>query len=199
MQNLKTIESQFLDTALELSVFLGWNDRLIDTCCSNLCISRAVFSMVFKNNLMSLSELFFTRVDTAMENAIIQNNDWRLQAIHLQVYNLLVARFNYMIPYKEAIAKMLYAMSMPWNLFKSSDSAWRAADKIWQLVEHSSAGFDYYTRRAILASVYVNSLLYFVTDNSNDSINTYDFIKRQLKCIGKVGKLKNQILRKVKM
>jgi ubiquinone biosynthesis protein COQ9 len=48
----------------------------------------------------------------------------------------------------------------------------------------------------ILAGVYTSSLVYFVQNDSDDISSTTNFLKKQLQCIGKIGKFKNILCKK---
>ena len=92
---------------------------------------------------------------------------------------------------KQAVEKIIKFMMLPSNFLASSRSAWNTADIVWKLVDHKSHGFDYYTRRAILVGVYSASIIHF---SSHSLEETLSFMKSKLKSIGKIGKIKKQIL-----
>ena len=74
--------------------------------------------------------------------------------IHVQVFNLFVCHFNYMLLNRNVIVKILKSMSIPTKLMHIA----KVSDSIWQSVHHQSYGFDFYTRRIILSIVYKNCL-----------------------------------------
>ena len=70
-------------------------------------------------------------------------------------------------------------------------------DAIWRGAGDSSADFSWYTKRAILASVYGLTLLYWLRDTSDEDEATLAFLDRRLAGVGRIGKLRGRAERVV--
>jgi ubiquinone biosynthesis protein COQ9 len=69
----------------------------------------------------------------------------------------------------------------------------RTVDSIWHAAGDRSADFSWYTKRAILASVYGTTLLYWLRDMSEDDEDTLAFLDRRLAGVGRIGKARARI------
>ena len=81
----------------------------------------------------------------------------------------------------------------PESLFATPASVYLISDKFWQLIEDTSIDFNFYTKRFILMSVIVPTTLFWINDESKDSLNTIDYMKKCFKRSMKIGKIKNKI------
>lgn len=75
----------------------------------------------------------------------------------------------------------------------SIGSAWRTADHIWKFAGDTSIDYNHYTKRGLLAGVYIASAKYRKNDYSLNAVDTDDFISRSLDKIISIAQLKNKI------
>ena len=99
-------------------------------------------------------------------------------------------RFNILNNDKEFYKKTFYHLLIPSNNKIMKSSLYKSVDTMWYLAGDNSTDFNFYTKRLILAVIYVNAL--FVLFNKNfDEVETN--IDRNLKKISKIPKIKNRI------
>jgi len=72
----------------------------------------------------------------------------------------------------------------------------RTVDAIWHAAGDLATDFSWYTKRAILAPVYVATLLFWLTDNSGDDTATLEFLDRRLAQVAAIGKIRRRLSRK---
>ncbi len=178
-------EEKLLNSAIDNIKDHNWDEGLIDAVCKANNISRDIFMVMFPKGNISLAERFFARVDSEMMKIITEG--FYTFPIHIQVSKLLEARLQYMLCYKEVVKKILWMKN---NLSFKVSHIFYTTDTIWNSVEHKSTGFDYYTRRMMLACVYKNCLLHIKLAKSDDLL---EFMQKQLEMIGKITKIKNKI------
>ena len=53
-----------------------------------------------------------------------------------------------------------------------------------------STDFSYYTKRGLLTAIYSATLLYWLSDNSKDSEDTWSFLERRIEDVMKIPKVK---------
>ena len=80
--------------------------------------------------------------------------------------------------------------ALPFYQIEGVNLVFSTCDKIWLEVGDKSLGFDWYTKRIILASIYFTSLLFVFGDNSINHKETYRFISSRLDDLKNFGKLK---------
>ena len=62
---------------------------------------------------------------------------------------------------------------------------------IWYIAGDNSTDFNFYTKRAILASIYSSVILHFVNNNNLDK--TIDLLNLQLKRVSKIPIIKSKV------
>jgi ubiquinone biosynthesis protein COQ9 len=93
--------------------------------------------------------------------------------------------------HREAIRRSLAVLSARPRLAAVITA--RTVDSIWHAAGDRSADFSWYTKRAILVSVYGTTLLYWLRDMSEDDEDTLAFLDRRLAGVGRIGKARARI------
>jgi rpsU-divergently transcribed protein len=163
-----------------------WDDQLIEELCKKHNLKQVEIRLIFPKGIESLADEFFQRVDKEMLKVV--SDKLHTMPIHLQVAQLLEARLNYMNEHKKVSLKIL---SMKSGISYQISHIINVADLIWQNVKHKSSGFDFYTRRMILANVYKNCLIHFKKDVSMQEMNIY--AAEQLQFVGEITKFKKKL------
>ncbi|KAJ3334519.1 Ubiquinone biosynthesis protein coq9, mitochondrial, partial [Kappamyces sp. JEL0680] len=79
-------------------------------------------------------------------------------------------------------------MALPSNVPQSITKLGQLVDDIWHLAGDRSVDLNWYSKRALLASVYTSTELFMTTDTSPDYANTMKFLDRRIADIGVIGK-----------
>ena len=82
--------------------------------------------------------------------------------------------------------------ALPFNQIEGINLVFSTCDKIWEESGDISVGFDWYTKRIILASIYFTSLLFLFGDNSTNHKETYRFISTRFDDLKSFGKFKKK-------
>lgn len=133
------------------------------------------------NDLMNqnMSQKFDPKAYTKVSEKIIY-----LIELKLGLYSL----------YKEAIRSLVQYNIRPSNICAAQKQLWQTCDQIWYLAGDESTDYNHYTKRIILAAVYSRTLLYWLSDESEDYADTKNFLRRKIKNVGKIGKWKASAL-----
>ena len=113
------------------------------------------------------------------------------QRLHQRVRTLLVARFEQAAHHKAAVRRAFAVLSHPAHVRTAARCTARTVDQIWHAAGDTSADFSWYTKRAILASVYSSTLLFWLGDGS-DGEATLAFLDRRLAGVARIGKLRRR-------
>lgn len=177
------IEDKLLNSAINSQN--SWDDKLIEELCSIHSLTQDTFEIVFPKGIESLADRFFERVDEEMIKIV--SDEFHKLPINVQVVKLLEARLNYMSINKVLVIKIL---SMKSGLTYQISHLLKVSDLMWQNINHKSSGFDYYTRRMILANIYKNCLIYFKRNVSTHEMIAY--AQGQFKTVGRIIKFKKK-------
>ncbi len=181
---MKNLEEQILQVVINQS--FHWDEKLIEVICNELDLTEEKFTIIFPRGIENLADYFFEMVDNDMLSIV--NEEFHKLPIHLQVAKFLLSRFKFLNEKKDVALKVL---NMKCCLTYQLSHVAKTADLIWNNINHKSSGFDYYTRRIILAGIYSNCLLHFKKDLSAEDMEKY--IKNQLKIVGKITQIKKKI------
>ncbi|CAN5262463.1 COQ9 family protein [soil metagenome] len=90
------------------------------------------------------------------------------------------ARIEQTVGGRESVRRGLAMLALPFNAALGLKLLYRTVDAIWYAAGDTSADFNFYTKRAILAGVYSSTLLYWLNDRSEGSEATWSFLDRRI-------------------
>jgi ubiquinone biosynthesis protein COQ9 len=116
------------------------------------------------------------------------------QRLSQRVRTLIAERFAQAAPHRVAVRRAFAVLSQPGNLATAARCTARTVDEIWTAAGDGSADFSWYTKRAILASVYSATLLFWLGDRTGGEA-TLAFLDRRLAGVARFGKLSRRLLK----
>ncbi len=88
-------------------------------------------------------------------------------------------------------------LTKPQNTNLAFKSLANSCDKIWIYAGDKSADFNYYTKRTLLAGIYSATIVYYIKNSEQDTLNRQDlelFISKRIDEILKLGSFKTKII-----
>ena len=70
---------------------------------------------------------------------------------------------------------------------------YKTVDLIWYAVGDKSADFNFYTKRALLAGVISATSLFWINDESEDSVDSWQFLDRRIADVLKIPLLRSRL------
>ncbi len=191
MKKLTEKQRIILDKVLKNSVFDGWTERTLILSAKKASIDKAELYKLFPMGIDSVAELFCEQnlhnLDSHKKNISsekgLSNKIAKTIILHLSENN----------QHKESIKKLIYYYTLPQNYFRGIVNLYKFIDKIWVISGDRSFDFSYYTKRAILANIYLLTILYWIEDTSHDIRNTENFLLRRIKEISFIPNIKSKI------
>jgi len=117
------------------------------------------------------------------------------QKLSARVRTLILTRLAQAEPHKQAIRRAVAVLARPGNTATAARCTAGTVDAIWHAAGDTSADFSWYTKRAILASVYTATLLWWLCGaRTPDEIAA--FVDRRLAGVAKLGKLRARLMPK---
>ncbi len=110
-----------------------------------------------------------------------------------RVRAIIALRLEQNRPHKDAVRRALAVLAVPGNAGVALRCTARTVDSIWHAAGDGSVDFSWYTKRVILAGVYGSTLLYWLSDGSDDDEATLAFLDRRLAGVGRIGGLRRRI------
>ena len=188
--NLNKLRYQILLEAKAHVSKCGWNDELFYNIASKSKFKLSEIAALFPEGHITLLEMYLDTVNKQMTEDSKKIYLIRLR-VHERIKELIILRLKIMSREKELISKTYFHLLLPQNFKIASRCLYKAVDQIWFVAGDHSTDFNFYSKRAILASIYSVVMLHFVNNNSLDQ--TIALLNKQLKKVSKVPKIKNRL------
>ena len=188
--NLNKLRYQILlESKVHISKY-GWNDELFYKIAANSKFKFSEIITLFPKGYTVLLEMYLDTVNNQMTEDSKKINLIRLR-VHERIKELIILRLKIMSQEKELISKTYFHLLLPQNFKIASRCLYKTVDQIWFVSGDNSTDFNFYSKRAILASVYSLVMLHFINNNSLDQ--TIELLNKQLKRVSKIPKIKNKL------
>ena len=159
--------------------FDGWSETALAAAAVDLGLETEEARHAFPGGPVALVAYHAAYADRRMEEALKEANlaDMRVRE---RIAHAVRIRLEQNAAHREAIRVALPILAQPGNGPYALYSLYRTVDAIWFAVGDKSTDFGFYTKRALLAGVYLSTLLYWLNDGSEDSQATWGFLDRRI-------------------
>ena len=173
--------------------FDGWTPLARDTAADAEGIDRDIAALALPN-AAAMADAYTARADTMMTEAMLAAGAAQMK-VRDRIKCALRTRLDQAGGDREAVRSALTVMLRPANAGMAATTLWRTADAMWRAAGDTATDFNHYSKRAILASVYSATLLYWLDDDSDGHQATWDFIDRRIDGIMAFEKSKAKLSR----
>ena len=182
------IKDEIIINALKNINFDGWSKKSLLTGFNSQNNGEEMYDKLFPNGIIDTVIHFADIADRKM----LKNNfeeDFKDQRIPKKIKSLLMSRFKFLNPYKEAVRRSVAILALPNNSKFALKSLYNTTDKIWGATGDQSTDISFYTKRASLAGVYSSTLMFWLGSTDPDLKKVDEFIDRRLANINFIGKI----------
>lgn len=162
------IRDRILEAFLEQAPFDGWTHTSLRAGAKDAGYDEIVLERVFPGGMTQVASQFAGWSDRRMLIEL-QKLDVESMKIRERIHCGVKVRLVLNTPYREAIRRLLSFLALPQNAPLAAKLAWRTSSEIWYWAGDRSADWNYYSKRALLASVYSSTILYWLSDDGDDS------------------------------
>jgi ubiquinone biosynthesis protein COQ9 len=177
-------QHKILNEALQLAAFEGWNDAVLTKASVAAGEHHMAGSRLFSGGIVELLEFFNDSINDDLSSQYVTGDIAKCRT-HDRVAWLICKRFELLSHNKEAVRRMAARNALPSNVAFGVQQLWQNCDVIWRLAGDKSLDFNYYTKRTLLAKVYVRTM--FVWLDCDDSAELKDFVDNQIASVLKIG------------
>ena len=178
MQELKS-KNLILDKILEISPWFGWNDRSLRVACKNLGLDENYYYIIFPKGVDDVLLYKNQLVNEAMTDRLALTDLTKLK-IRDRVYLAIKALIEQNTKDKLAIKRMVSYCLVRGKTILGLKMIYSTVNKIWYNIGDKSTDFNFYTKRATLALIYISTLTYWVNDNSKNNLKTFEYLHKQI-------------------
>lgn len=168
---------RLLDAALLHVPFDGWSRATLAAAARDTGIDPALAHALFPRDGVDLALAWHRRGDARMAAALAERD---LSALRIRDKAALAVRLRLEGTDREAVRRGAALFALPLNAAEGAKAVWATADAIWTALGDTSEDGNWYTKRALLASVHAATVLYWLGDDSPDQQATWEFLDRRI-------------------
>ncbi|HJD59456.1 MAG TPA: COQ9 family protein [Rickettsia endosymbiont of Omalisus fontisbellaquei] len=169
----------FVQSLLELLPFNEWNSKLLEEAEEKCGFAKGYALIVFPEGLSEIIEFFESYLDNILLESLAKIEE--PAKIREKISLAVKIRVKTVLPIIHSKNAAYFAL----NPMQGTEVAFRSCDVIWRYAGDKSLDFNYYTKRGLLLSVYVSSILFYIQDESDNYIETDKFIETSVENIVK--------------
>lgn len=173
----------------EAAVFDGWSEAALALAAELERVDPDVARLAYPGGPMDMIAAWIETIDLAMAAALPAEALAALP-IRVRIRSLVQFRLDAIGGREEALRRALAIMALPHNAPASLKLGWRSADLMWRLAGDVATDYNHYTKRAILAGIYLATLAVFVDDESEAKADTRAFLDRRIEGVMRFEKAK---------
>lgn len=174
------------------AAFDGWSKQAIAMAAADLGVDPAIANLAFSGSA-DMIDAWFAVIDRDML-ADLPSERLAALPIRQRIAALIEARLALLAPHREALRRAMAVMAMPRHLPHAARLGWRAADAMWRAAGDVATDHNHYSKRTTLTGVYAATLLVFIDDESDNYIDTRNFLDRRIEGIMRFERAKGRLL-----
>ncbi|MDX2074062.1 MAG: COQ9 family protein [Alphaproteobacteria bacterium] len=185
-----------ITAALPHVPFDGWTMRALNKGAVDAGYSKTDVIRVFPGGAMQALDTFLALSDKAMEAALAQ---YHLDSMKIRERITLAVRLRIELHegHPEALRRAVSVLMLPPYLPRAMKSIYRTVDSIWHAIGDKSTDFNFYSKRATLAAVYLATLHFWMNDHSAGHQASWAFLDRRIEDVMKIEKFKYNLFKKI--
>ncbi|MGX1198850.1 COQ9 family protein [Parvibaculum sp. MBR-TMA-1.3b-4.2] len=178
-----------LKAALPHVAFDGWTPAVMRQAAQEAGIGHEAMRVAFPGGVNDLIDYFLADGDRRMAETLAGRGLDNMK-IREKVTLAVRSRIEADADHREALRRAVSYAALPVAGALGPRSLYRTVDAIWRAVGDTSADFNFYTKRAILAAVYSAVTLHWLGDETEDFSSTWAFLDRRIEDVMRIEKAK---------
>lgn len=186
------IRDRLVLAALAHAVFDGWSLKALAAAARDEGLDPSLAERAFLGGPVDAVEHFAELADRMMM-ADLALVDLSTISVPDRIFLAIEARLKRWAPHREAVRRAMAVLALPPHAGVAARVTFRTVDAIWHAAGDASHDFSWYTRRATLAAVYSATMLYWLDDPSEDSTDSWAFLRRRLRDVGRITSTRKRV------
>ena len=181
-----------VEAMLPHAAFDGWSVAGLRAAARDLDLDWDQLSQLFPKGSVDVIAHFVDYADRAMVSDFAESG-FASAGVGVQVFQAVRLRLERWTAHREAIRRAASVLSLPQNLPLALRLTWGTADAVWLALGDRSHDFSWDTKRATLSAIYSATMLYWLDDTSEDSADSWAFLRRRLDELRNIPKLRQRV------
>jgi len=180
--------SRLLEAAKPHVPFDGWSETTLRLAAQDADIAPGLVAAVCPRGAVDLALAYHAEGDAAMLKRL-DETDLSAMRFRDRVAFAVRARLE-AIEDRELVRRGTTLFSLPQYAADGAKAIWQTCDHIWTALGDTSDDVNWYTKRATLSGVYGATVLYWLGDDSEGNVRTWEFLDRRIEDVMQIEKFK---------
>ena len=189
-RDLAGAKERLLDAALHHVTFDGWSDTTFRAAADEIGLGPDLARVICPRGALDLAVAYHRRGDAAMEEGLRSGD---LSALRFRDRIAHAVRLRLEAADREVVRRGAALFALPQNAATGAGLIWGTADAIWRALGDTSDDINWYSKRATLSAVYSATVLFWLGDESEGHVATWDFLDRRIEEVMQFEKFKAQV------
>ena len=189
---LEDARSRLIEAALPHVVFDGWSRETLNLAIAETGIEPELARLAFPRGGVDMALAFHRLMDRRLADELART-PLETMRVREKIAYAVRRRLELVAEHREAVRRGGTLLALPPYAAEGAHAVWETADTIWTACGDTSDDYNWYTKRAILASVYSATVLYWLGDESPGFENTWAFLERRIEGVMQFEKTKAAI------
>ncbi len=182
---------RLLDATLIHVPFDGWSEDSLRAAAADTGIDIATARALFPRGGVDLALAFHRRGDAELAARLARED-----LSHLRFRDRVTTAVRYRIEAaqdRELVRRGTALFALPPYAADGARAIWGTADLIWTALGDTSEDYNWYTKRVTLSGIYSATILYWLGDESPDSMATWAFLDRRIDGVMQFERVKGAV------
>ena len=189
---LADLRTRLIDAALPHVAFDGWSEDALARARQETGTDPEMARLAFPRGGIDMA-VAYHRICDARLAAELGETPLQTMRVRERIAHAVRRRIEPLAEHREAVRRAGTLFALPGNAPEGARLIWETADTIWTACGDTATDYNWYSKRAILASVYSATLLYWLGDESPGFENTWAFLERRIEGVMQFEKAKAAI------
>ena len=189
--HLAQARAAVVEAALPHVAFDGWSNEVLEAAIAESGADHGLARLAFPRGAVDLALAFHRQIDARLE-AELAASDLASMRIRDRITHCVRERIELVAQEREAVRRGATLFALPMHAADGAKAVWETSDLIWRLCGDNATDYNWYTKRAILSSVYGSTVLYWLGDQDPNFDATWAFLDRRIEDVMRFEKVKAQ-------
>ena len=185
---LDEIRARLLKAALPDIAFDGWSGDLVGRASKSANIDPNAALLAFPKGADDMLVYFFTQGDNSMQTRLAEAPT--PERIRDKISAAVKARLLADQDHREALRRAMAALALPGRANMAIKLTYQTTDLIWRWAGDRTTDYNFYSKRTLLAGIIGSTRLIFISDESEDFAQSWEFLDRRIENVMQFEKLK---------
>lgn len=191
-EHLTEAREALIEAALPNVAFDGWSKESLAQAISDSGVDDGLARLAFPRGGVDMAISFHRMMDKRLGEDL-RPGDLATMRIRDRVTHCVRRRIELVAPHREAVRRGAGLFALPVYAPEGARLMWETADLIWTQCGDTATDYNWYTKRAILSSVYSATVLYWLGDQDPNAVATWNFLDRRIENVMQFEKTKAQL------